>query len=141
MIKKITTFFKEIYSDDIGTYNPEAKKVTVKDILYWIIGLVLCFIIPAVFIYIEVGEFDWNFFRFIWGEEETAGLLGGGLYRGGYFILGLAGNVYLTIAGFLTPYKINGDRRFLEAKKLTRFCFPIFYVGAIFCFIVANITY
>lgn len=141
MIKKIVKFFKDIYSDDIGVYNPKAEKLTVGTILYWVIGIALSFIIPAIFIYIEVGEFDWNFFRFLWGEEETAGLLGGGLYRGGYYILGLSGNGFLLLAGFASPYWINGRKEILEIKKLSRFLFPVCYIGAIACFIIANIVY
>ena len=57
-VKRIIRFFKDIYSDDVGSYNPKAEKITVSSVLYWVIGLALCFVIPAALIYIEVGEFD-----------------------------------------------------------------------------------
>lgn len=141
MIKKIVKFFKEIYSNDIGTYDPKAEKIKVRDVLYLVIGFVVSLIISSIFVYIEVGEFDWNVFRFLWGEEETANLAGGGLYRGGHFVLGLSGNMFLVIAGFITTYKINGHIELLEMKRLARFAFPICYAGAITSFIIACIIY
>ena len=137
-VKRIIRFFKDIYSDDVGSYNPKAEKITVSSVLYWVIGLALCFVIPAALIYIKVGEFDWNVFRFLWGEEETAGLYGGGLFRGGSFVLTFSGNGFLLISGYITPYRINGHPERLQIKEFTR-CFPFLHIAGIAMFILAMI--
>ena len=136
--KRFVRFFKDIYSDDVGSYNPKAEKITVSSVLYWVIGLALCFMIPAALVYIQAGEFDWNVFRFIWGEEETAGLYGGGLFRGTSWGFCLCGNVCLLMAGGLTPYRINGRYGLLEVKKFFR-CFPFLHIAGIALFIFAMI--
>ena len=136
--KRFVRFFKYIYSDDVGSYNPKAEKITVSSVLYWVIGLALCFMIPAALVYIQAGEFDWNVFRFIWGEEETAGLYANGLLRLGSYIFTLCGNGFLLIGGFITPYRINGHRERLEYKKITR-CFPFLHIAGIALFIFAMI--
>ena len=138
--KRIVRFFKDIYSDSVGVYDPKVKKAKVKvgEVFYWVIGLILCFLIPAALVYIQAGEFDWNVFRFIWGEEETAGLYANGLLRLGSYIFTLCGNGFLLIGGFITPYRINGHRERLEYKKITR-CFPFLHIAGIALFIFAMI--
>ena len=138
--KRIIRFFTDIYSDSIGVYDPTVKKAKVKvgEVFYWAIGLILCFLVPAALVYIEVGEFDWNVFRFLWGEEETAGLYGGGLFRGTSWGFCLCGNLCLLMAGGLTPYRINGRYELLGAKRFFR-CFPFLYIAGIAMFILAMI--
>lgn len=138
--KRIIRFFTDIYSDSVGVYDSKVKKAKVKvgEVFYWVIGLILCFLIPAALVYIEVGEFDWNVFRFLWGEEETAGLYGGGLFRGTSWGFCLCGNLCLLMAGGLTPYRINGRYELLGAKRFFR-CFPFLYIAGIAMFILAMI--
>ena len=118
--KRIIRFFTDIYSNDIGTYDPKAEKIGARGVLYWVIGIILCFLIPAALVYIEVGEFDWNVFRFLWGEEETAGLHTKGLFRLGSYIFTLSGNGFLLISGYISPYRINGHSERLQIKEFTR---------------------
>ena len=136
--KRIIRFFTDIYSNDIGTYDPKAEKIGARGVLYWVIGIILCFLIPAALVYIEVGEFDWNVFRFLWGEEETAGLHTKGLFRLGSYIFTLSGNGFLLISGYISPYRINGHSERLQIKEFTR-CFPFLYIAGIAMFILAMI--
>ena len=69
--KRIIRFFTDIYSDSVGVYDSKVKKAKVKvgEVFYWVIGLILCFLVRAALVYIDVGEFDLTVFRFLWGEE------------------------------------------------------------------------
>ena len=138
--KRIIRFFTDIYSDSVGVYDPKVKKAKVKvgEVFYWVIGLILCFLIPAALVYIEVGEFDWNVFRFIWSNEAMEGLYGDTSNRVGYYLSCLGGNLYLLMAGGLTPYRINGRYELLGAKRFFR-CFPFLYIAGIAMFILAMI--
>lgn len=140
IIKRIVQYFKNIFSNDIGEYNPKADKADFQSILYWIIGLILCYIIPTVFVYLEVGEFDLNVFRFIWGEESNE-LYHEGIYRLGYWGCGVCTVLAFIAVGFLSPYRVNGKEQLLDFKKTLRclcaVCFSLFIV----CFIVSIIVY
>ena len=138
--KRIIRFFTDIYSDSVGVYDPKVKKAKVKvgEVFYWVIGLILCFLIPAALMYIEVGKFDWNVFRFIWSNEAMEGLYGDTSNRVGYYLSCLGGNLYLLMAGGLTPYRINGRYELLGAKRFFR-CFPFLYIAGIAMFILAMI--
>ena len=136
--KRIIRFFTDIYSDSVGVYDPKVKKAKVKvgEVFYWVIGLILCFLIPAALVYIEVGEFDWNVFRFIWSNEAMEGLYGDTSNRVGYYLSCLGGNLYLLMAGGLTPYRINGRYNLLEMKKFLRLTFPFIYIAFLAFFII-----
>ena len=139
-VKRIVRFFKDIYSNSVGDYDPKVKKAKVKvgEVFYWVIGLILCFLIPAALVYIEVGEFDWNVFRFLWSDEAMEGLYGDASNRVGYYLFCLGGNLYLLMAGGLTPYRINGRYNLLEIKKFLRLLLPFFYIAffAFFAFVM-----
>ena len=139
MLNKIMNYFKELFKNDIGEYNPEAEKVHLSQVLYWIIGLIICFVIPACLVYLEVGQFDWNVFSFIWGEKAQEFGEKIVLYRGGYFIGGLCANISFLVWGFLSSYIINGKKDMLYIKQCARFFFAICFVVSIICFIVANV--
>ncbi|MCH5162498.1 MAG: hypothetical protein J1G38_03295 [Clostridiales bacterium] len=139
MLNRFKNFFKELFKNDIGEYNPEATKVHFTQVLYWIIGLIICFLIPTCLVYLEVRQFDWNVFNFIWGEKAQA--YGDEvLYRGGYFVGGLCANISFLVWGFLSTYIINGQKEMLGLKRCARFFFVICIIFAVSCFIVA-ITY
>jgi hypothetical protein len=135
MLNTIKTFFKELFKDDIGKYDPEAEKVHFKQVLYWIIGLIIAFLIPACLVYLEVGEFDWNVFKFIWGEDAQN--YGNVLYRGEYFMGGFCANVFFLAWGFLSTYRINGKKEMLELKITSRFFCLLGFTIAIVSFILA----
>jgi hypothetical protein len=137
MINTIKTFFKELFKDDIGKYDPEAEKVHFKLVLYWIIGLIIAFLIPACLVYLEVGEFDWNVFKYIWGEDSQN--YGNELYRGGYFLLGFCANVLFLLWGSLSTYMINGKAELLDMKQTSRFFCVLCLTGAITCFVFAMV--
>lgn len=140
MFKTIGIFFKEFIKNEVGVFNSEAEKFNLKWSIYFIIGIILSIIIPICFVYIEVGQFDWNVFKFIWGEE-TENLYADGLYRGGYFICGICSCLSFTITGFLTTYRINGNKTRLDMKQIARMFFIGCFVLGIVCFIMANILY
>lgn len=138
MFYVIKKFFKELFKSDIGKYNPEADKLHFKQVLYWIIGLIICFLIPMCLVYLEVGQFDWNVFKFIWGDEVHA-YRGNALYRGGFLISSLCANVSFLTWGFLSTYIINGRKDMLNLKQWARFFFVISIISSIICYIWANI--
>ena len=140
MLNSIAEFFKEIFKNDKGVYNEEARKVTVKSVIYWVIGLILSLVIPACLVYLEVWQFDWNVFKFIWGEPAQD-LLGKGLYRALYFIMSFVAILSFLLAGFLSAYRINGKQELLEDKKILRFIFVLGLTIAVYCFVAANIIY
>lgn len=140
MLHIIKNFFKEFFKDDIGKYDPEADKVHFKQVLYWVIGLIVGFLIPTCLVYLEVGQFDWNVFKFMWGEEAKV-LYKEGFYRGAYFIGGLLSNVLFLLCGFFSTYVINGKRIMLEYKKASRFLFFLSSPITVTLYIIANIIY
>lgn len=140
MLNQIAEYFRELFKNDLGKFNPKASKVDLKSVLYWVFGLIFSFVIPACLVYLEVGQFNWNVIKFIWGEEAQA-LLGNGLYRGGYFICGLCANISLLLAGFLSTYRVNGKSELLSFKKISRVFFILCLPLAIICFILATILY
>lgn len=140
MGKAITHFFKELFKTEVGNFNPEANKIRLQDVLYWIIGLVLSLFIPVCLVYLETWEFAWNVFVLLLGKN-TETLYANGLYRLGYFICGICGNVLFLITGFCTTFKINGNEKGLMVKVAARlFCVICLALFLIF-FIIANIIY
>lgn len=137
MLNTIKNFFKELFKDDIGKYNPEAEKVHFKQVLYWVIGLIISYLIPTCLVYWELGQFDWNVFKFIWGED--AQIYGNVLFRGGYILGGLSANVFFLLWGFYSTYIINGSKDALYIKQSSRFFFFLCFTIAIVCFIFAMV--
>ena len=131
---KLTKFLKEIFRDDAGVRHPKPKKVSLKWVLYWIIGLILSVLIPACLVYLESGIFNWNVFAIVWAENSK-------LYRGGYFISGFITILSFVTVGFLTPENMNGDLDLLGWKKIGRFFMFMSLILAITFFILAIILY
>ena len=140
MGKALINYFKELFKSEVGIYSPEADKLGFKWIIYLIIGILLSIIIPISLVYIEVGQFDWNVFNFIWGKEAEI-LYDNGLNRGGYFICGICACLSFVITGFLTTYRINGKKMLLDMKQISRILFIICFLMGIACFIASLILY
>lgn len=135
-MKTVINFFKELFRDDIGIYDPNAKKWGVGWVIYWIVGSILSILIPICLVYLEAWEFQWNVFRLIWVEEGTNYLC-----RLGYFCLGIPTNFLFLGAGYATTKHINGKKEYLETKKTARTVMYFSYGLCIFFFIMANIMY
>ena len=131
---KLTKFLKEIFHDDAGVRHPKPKKVSLKWVLYWIIGLILSVLIPACLVYLESGIFNWNVFAIVWAEDSN-------LYRVGYFISGFVAILAFVTVGFLTPENMNGDLNMLGWKIIGRFFMLLGLLTAIAFIILAIILY
>ena len=59
----ISNYFKEIFKNDVGVADPKVKKLGLKDILYWIIGLIISLLIPVCIVYLEAWAFNINVFN------------------------------------------------------------------------------
>lgn len=109
-LKTIKVFFKEIFKNDVGEFNREAKKVSVKWKLYWIIGLILGIAIPIGMIIIE-----WYLILVVFQYELNR-------YANiSYFLLSIMFHICFLRLGYLTTYRINGNRKLLEEKQNLRF--------------------
>ena len=96
-MKRIVKFFKDIFSNDAGKYCPKTKKIRLKWVIYWVIGIILTVLIPTCLVYLEAWEFNWNIVKIVWVEE------GKYLYRGGHFLLGIISLIFFLFAGYMTP--------------------------------------
>lgn len=135
MVKKIAYFFKELFKNDVGEYNPNAKKLSIGWGIYLIVGLIFSILIPFCFLWLESGQFTWDIIAIIWAENTNY------VYRLGYFGCSIFSNIIFILWGFFTTYRINGNREMLSYKILMRFICILGYILSLICFIFSCVLY
>lgn len=126
---------KNIFTNEIGEKYPKRKKIRLKWLIYWILGLILSILIPTCLVYLEAWEFSWNIGSIIWPEGKNY------LYRHIYFLCGIVAIFDFILLGYLTPENINGDEQILGCKKVGRFFLILGLLLWLSCFIAANVLY
>ena len=134
-MKRIKKFFKDMFGNVLGIPYKKTKKTRLKWLLYWVVGLLLAFLIPTLFLYLESWQFTWNIAEIIYPE--------GGNYveRHCYFLCGVISTALFVAVGYLNPSNIGQDRNLLELKKGLRTFMVIGASGSIICYIASLIMY
>ena len=123
-----------MFSNDAGKYCPETKKIRLKWVIYWVIGLILTVLIPTCLVYLEAWEFNWNVVRIVWAEDSS-------LDRVGHFLFGMMSILCFFFLGYMTPENINGNKEQVAYKIILRFLMGILTLVWITCFILAIVLY
>jgi len=132
MFKKVLQWFKDMFSNDVGQYDPKAEEYGFKLLLGVILGIFLSITVPILFVYLEAWEITIRIVDLIWHEDF--------FWRTGYYIAFVAANFgLLAVAGFST-YRINGQYDRLLLKKGVRIVAIIFYLIAIAMYIYCIVS-
>ena len=134
-MKRIKKFFKDMFGNVLGIPYKKTKKTRLKWLLYWVVGLLLAFLIPTLFLYLESWQFTWNIAEIIYPE--------GGNYVGrhSYYWIGVISIILFVIVGYLNPGNIGQDRNLLGAKIILRMFMVIAASASIIAYIASIIVY
>ena len=124
-----------MFSNDAGEYHPKTKKIRLKWVIYWTVGVIICLLIPTCLVYLEAWEFNWNIVKIIWVEGQNY------LFRLGHFMFGITSLLFFFELGYMTPENINGKKEYLLLKEMGIFVMGVSVILWLFCFITANILY
>lgn len=133
---KLKYFFKELFKDELGTYNPEAEKVTKGSVLYFIIGGIFAVIIPFCLLWITCGEVTFNPYRIFTDIDSDLQM-----YRYVILIAGILGNILFLFWGFFTTYRVNNDFAYLKVKRACKLISIICFIFEMISFAMACIVY